>query len=268
MQFKWEKWNTEFTGGVPRGGHRPGLQKCAFPIGEDRPTGSQVYTDWLPSPERQVQAAAQSSTCGRSYFRSLNRPGFFEIVPYRIVNEEYSERGNPDLQHAIADNLDVRYEFFPKATEQLMLGVFYKYIQNPIEYTLQADARRGQDIFYGPGNFGNANNYGLELDYIKFFRKVGVKANYTFTNSSITTPKTIRIRDENGDLKAIQVEQTRPLYGQSRHIGNLTLLYKNTQTGWDAQLAGSYTGKRINTVSQFLDNDFWQAGFLQMDASN
>ena len=35
----------------------------------------------------------------------------------------------------------------------------------------------------------------------------------------------------------------------------------------DIQIAGSYTGPRINTVSQFVDNDLWQKGFVQMDAS-
>ncbi|MGY0036161.1 hypothetical protein [Pedobacter sp. NJ-S-72] len=32
-------------------------------------------------------------------------------------------------------------------------------------------------------------------------------------------------------------------------------------------MAGSYTGERINTISQFVDNDLWQKGFIQMDAS-
>ena len=57
------------------------------------------------------------------------------------------------------------------------------------------------------------------------------------------------------------------MYGQSKHIANLSLLYKDVQNGWDAQLAGSYTGERINTISQYLDNDIWQKGFVQLDFS-
>ena len=45
-----------------------------------------------------------------SYARSINRPSFFEIVPYSIINEDYKEKGNPDLKHTVADNLDLRYE--------------------------------------------------------------------------------------------------------------------------------------------------------------
>ncbi len=265
LQFRTTDQPLEITGGV-RIEHTDQGYAMKFPIGEDNPTGSQIYTDVLPS--LHVRYRPDERTNWRlSYFRSLNRPGFFEIVPYRIVNEEYQERGNPNLKRAIADNIDLRYEFFPRPLEQFMVGLFYKHIQDPIEYTLQKDAIRGQDLYYGPGNFGNATNLGLEVDAIKYFRQWGVKANYTYTNSSITTPKSKRIRNAQGDLETITVNQTRALYGQSAHVANLSLLYKDAAHGWDGQLAASYTGGRINTVSQFVDNDLYQKGFIQMDAS-
>lgn len=237
-----------------------------FTLGESRPTGSQVYTDVLPSLNVKY-ALTDQQNLRASYFRSVNRPGFFEIVPGKIVQEDYQERGNPDLKRALADNMDLRYEWFPNGGEQLLMGVFYKRIKDPIEFTLQADATRPQDIYYSPGNFGTARNYGVELDYVKFFNRFGIKANYTYTHSRITTSKSERYRDTNGDLKTRSVQQERPLYGQSEHIGNFSLLYKDAHTGWDGQLAASYTGPRINTVSQFVDNDFWQKGFMQMDFS-
>ncbi|HSC40041.1 MAG TPA: hypothetical protein VLD19_19290, partial [Chitinophagaceae bacterium] len=64
------------------------------------------------------------------------------------------------------------------------------------------------------------------------------------------------------------VNQTRPLQGQSKHIANLSLLIKDeNKFGIDAQLAFGYVSRRINTVSQFLDNDLWQKGFAQVDFS-
>lgn len=265
IQFRTMDQPLEITGGV-RVEHTDQGYAMKFPIGEEYPTGSQIYTDVLPSLHFRYRPNEQTNW-RLSYFRSLNRPGFFEIVPYRIVNEEYQERGNPNLKRVIADNVDVRYEFFPRPLEQFMVGLFYKRIQDPIEYTLQKDAIRGQDLYYGPGNFGNATNFGVEVDVIKYVRQWGLKANYTYTNSSITTPKSKRIRNEQGDLETITVNQTRPLYGQSAHVANLSLLYKNAERGWDAQVAASYTGGRINTVSQFVDNDLYQRGFVQMDAS-
>lgn len=267
LQFKIQQRQLEILGGV-RAEHTTQGYTMKAPAGEEHPSDEQNYTDLLPGLHFKF-TGIKNANIRASYFRSVNRPGFLEIVPYRITNEEYQERGVFGLKHAVADNIDLRYEYFPQPAEQIMAGVFYKHIKDPIEYTLQPDAARGQDVYYSPGNFGTANNYGLELDFIKFFRNFGIKANYTYTNSSITTPKSARVRDNthNGDVHLVTVNQTRPLYGQSAHVANLTLVYKDSRHGWDVQLAGSYTGPRINTVSQFLDDDLWQTGVLQLDGS-
>ena len=113
VQFRTLDRPLEAVGGV-RVEHTNQGYAMKFPIGEDFPTGSQIYTDILPSLHLRYRPGDGRTNWRASYFRSLNRPGFFEIVPYRIVNEEYQERGNPNLQRAIADNLDLRYEYFPR----------------------------------------------------------------------------------------------------------------------------------------------------------
>ncbi|WP_343565850.1 TonB-dependent receptor [Sphingobacterium sp.] len=264
--FNYENDKFQMIGGI-RMEHTNQGYTLLFPAGEKRPEGSQIYTEWLPSltikyhldKKQQLHAA---------YYRALNRPGFYELVPSSVVNEEFMEKGNPDLKHALADNFDLRYELFPEASSQFLVGMFYKKIKNPIEYTFQPDEVRRQDVYYMPGNFGTAKNFGLEVDYIKYIQKFGVKANYTYTHSRITTTKMSRKTNEvTQDPDPIFLDQTRPLYGQAAHIANLSLLYKDTNKGWEGQLAGSYTGSRINTVSQFLNNDLWQKGFIQLDAS-
>ncbi|MFC1222899.1 TonB-dependent receptor domain-containing protein [Pedobacter sp. BG31] len=264
--FKYNSAKLEVIGGA-RVEHTNQGYHLLFAAGESFPKGNQVYTDVLPSLTAKY-FLNEKAQLHASYYKALNRPGFYEIVPGKVVNEEFQERGNPNLQRALADNFDLRYELFPGASEQLLVGAFYKRIKNPIEYTFQADAVRGQDIYYSPGNFGTANNYGAEVDYIKYFSKIGVKANYTYTHSRINTTKTTRvINNITGDTEPANVNQERPLYGQSAHIANLSILFKDTKKGWDAQVAGAYTGPRINTVSQFLNNDLWQEGFIQVDAA-
>jgi len=264
--FKYNSAKLEVIGGL-RVEHTNQGYNLLFPAGEAFPKGNQIYTDLLPSLTAKYFLSAKAQLHA-SYYKALNRPGFYEIVPGRVKNEDFIERGNVNLQRALADNFDLRYELFPGASEQLLVGAFYKRIKNPIEYTFLADAVRGQDTYYTPGNFGTANNYGAEVDYIKYFSKIGVKANYTYTHSRINTTKTTRvINSATGDTEPANVNQERPLYGQSAHIANLSLLFKDTKKGWDVQLAGAYTGPRINTVSQFLNNDLWQEGFVQMDAS-
>ncbi|MDR0748926.1 MAG: TonB-dependent receptor [Tannerellaceae bacterium] len=230
-------------------------------------SGNQVYTDYLPDVHLKYSPLANNNIRA-SYYKSINRPGFFEIVPYRIINEDYTEMGNPDLQHTIAHNIDLRYEYFPRPSEQFMLGLFYKKIENPIEYGM---ITQGQGTFYMPANFGNASNYGMEIDITKYFHSFGVKGNYTFTHSAITTTKLFNYNnpDPSSSEKVLvkNVNQTRPLNGQARHVANLSLLYKDTQYGWDGQLAFSYTGDRMYAVSRYLDNDIWQSGYFQLDAS-
>jgi outer membrane receptor protein involved in Fe transport len=179
---------------------------------------------------------------------------------------DYLEYGNTDLKHATADNYDIRYEFFPKPLDQLLFGVFYKKIANPIEYAL-VRSTSSKDLVLEAGNFGTAHNYGLEVDITKYISKFGFRANYSFTQSSITTPKQEAYVDASGGSTLRTVNQTRPLQGQSKNLGNLSLLFKDNKSGLDAQISAVYTGERINSVSDYLNNDVWQKSFISLDLS-
>ena len=220
--------------------------------------GNQKYWDCLPDLHLKYHLT-EKMNLHLSYARAINRPSFFEIVPYSIINEEYKEKGNPDLKHTVADNLDLRWEFFPQAAEQLMVGFFYKHLQNPIEYGLISE---GQDLYYTPLNLGTANNTGIELDALKYSHSFGIKFNYTYTHSTITTEKR---RMEGNEI--VTVRQSRPLAGQAAHVANLSLLYKNTKHGLNAQLTGSYIGKRLADVSNWYLNDIWENEYFRMELS-
>jgi hypothetical protein len=225
--------------------------------------GSITYLDVLPSVHLKYELKKKMNLRS-SYFSSISRPNFFEVVPYDINEEDFRERGNPDLNRTRAANFDMRWEYFPKPLDQIMVGLFYKRIVDPIESALRIV---GQSVFLQPNNFGIATNAGIEMDYTKYVSKFGVRAFYTFTHSEITTTKIVRFRDINGNLSSREEDQTRPLQGQSMHIANLALLYKNAAKKLDLQLAMVYTGDRIISVSPYLDNDIWQRGFVQLDFS-
>ena len=233
------------------------------PRGED-PVGKQLYWDILPNIQFKY-TPSQKMNWRASYFRSLSRPGFFDIVPYQIQEEEFVEYGNPDLRRSKIDNVDARWEFFPQPNDQLMIGAFYKRIKDPIEYAYYT--RNSRQGGLGLTNLGNAQNIGLEIDWIKFIRMLGIKANYTYTQSSITTSKIYYGKTETGDTKTLTTNQTRPLVGQAAHVANLSLLLKDTKNGWDAQLSASYTGDKIAIVSRFLNSDYWDKATFNLDAS-
>lgn len=111
-------------------------------------------------------------------------------------------------------------------------------------------------------NFGTANNYGAEIDVLKYFNWFGIKANYTYNHSKITTDKRLMESSE-----VVSKRQSRPLYGQAAHVANLSLLFKDTKGGREGQLSGSYTGKRLSGISNWYDDDIWEDGYFQLDAS-
>ena len=229
--------------------------------------GEQSYWDYLPSASLKW-TPTKNMNIRLSYYRSINRPGFYEIVPYQIMGEEYQEKGNPNLKRARIDNIDLRWEWFPSKTEQILAGVFYKYLKNPIEQvfvTSDGKIGAGTDAYYMPDNLGNAKNMGFEIDVIKYIRHFGIKANYTYTYSKITTSKR-EYKEGSAEYKS-GVTQSRPLVNQAPHTANISLLYKDTENGWNAQLASSFTGAKLALVSPFKDADQWDKAMFGIDLS-
>jgi outer membrane receptor protein involved in Fe transport len=226
--------------------------------------GNKVYGNPLPSLNiKYILSSKQNIRL--SYYKALSRPSFFEVIPIELSGDNWTDAGNPNLNAATADSYDARYEFFNKGNDQLLAGVFYKKIDDAIEYTFASTTVSSGNLV--PINAGTATNYGFELVFSKYIKNFGASANYTYTNSSITTSKKLFYRDGNGNQNTTDENQTRPLQGQSNHIGNVSFIYKNSKLGFDAQLSWVYTGRRINFVSPYKDLDYWQRDFSQVDFS-
>jgi len=265
-QFKFTIGKLQTVGGV-RYEHTGQNWLDAQPQTKEGKTGSIKYYDLLPDLSFKYMLNDKENLRA-SYYSAISRPNFYELIPHTSgdADADYLEYGNPHLQHATSGNYDLRYEFFPKPLDQFLLGIFYKQIVNPIEYALLRSTS-SKDLVLEAGNFGTAHNYGLEADITKYISKFGFRANYSYTQSQITTSKEQRYKDGAGNTTIRDVNQTRPLQGQSKHLGNLSLLYKDTKSGIDAQISAVYTGERINSVSQYLNNDVWQKSFVSLDLS-
>ena len=261
---------TQVIGGVRVENTDQGYQ-LIYPTDPSIPTKlSQKYTDVLPSISLK-HMPNEHTNIRASYYKAITRPGYFEIVPYynAFQSDGYPEVGNPELKRVRAHNFDLRWEYFPNSFDQILIGAFYKKIIDPIEYATVLGPT-GQPRVQ-PGNYGTANNWGLEFDYTKYFNKFGIKVNYTFTDSRITTTKALRQRENPNDptssVIVLTPRQTRPLQGQAKHLGNISLLFKDQKLGTNMQLAMVYTGERIENVSPFFENDSWVKPFAQLDFS-
>ena len=245
-----------------RGEHTYQTYYSNLPVTFPGKTATITYTDYLPSVNVKYSLTDEQALRA-SYYKSILRPAYADLIPYPDVtaDEIYAHIGNPYLQHTQINNYDLRYEFFPGVFDEFMLGGFYKQLINPIETVLE-QASGGASLFLTPTNFGNAQNYGGELVAKKFFGNIGAEINYTYTNSQITTPKSVVI-----DGVVTERNQTRPLQGQAANIGNVSLLYKDQKLGLDAQLSLSYIGERIEAVSNYYGLDTWERPATFLDFS-
>lgn len=228
--------------------------------------GTISYTDVLPSLHLKY-ALTDNQNLRASYFASISRPGFGELVPYKVTGEYFDQVGNPFLKHITADNVDLRYELFPGGADQLLIGSFYKKIYNPIEYFVVRDGGPSSQVIKPQNDDGAATNYGFEAAATKFFGLIGFSVNYTYTHSSITTTKLLYSNDPVKGLQQTNVDQTRSLQGQANNVGNASILFKSAKLGLDMQLAFVYTGERLAQVSPYYNLDFYQHAYNQLDFS-
>ncbi|MBO9378592.1 TonB-dependent receptor [Sphingomonas histidinilytica] len=99
------------------------------------------YDDWLPS--LLVRVTPSDDTVFRfAYTRSIGRPNYSQLSPSGALNYEAGAApgtfegsisfGNPDLKPYRSDNLDATAEWYFAKGGLLSVGVFAKFIKNPI----------------------------------------------------------------------------------------------------------------------------------------
>ena len=262
-ELKWNHERWEILGGLrtENTNHNYVSEESIYLPGK---TGNYIYTDYLPSVNVKYKLTGDKDIRA-SYFSGISRPNFIEYIPVIKSGDYFDQQGNSNIKHIQSNNADIRYEQYFNAEDYFMVGSFYKYIINPIEYEVTQISNSQYD--YQPQNVGNATNYGAELIFTRHYRNFAINGNYSYTKSSITTPKLVYAVDKNGNYVKYYMNQTRPLQGQSDHIANLSLLYESVKKGIQAQLSWVYTGQRIEYISAYYGLDYWQKATSQLDFS-
>jgi len=214
-----------------------------------------TYTDLLPSLQLNYKLSNKSQLRA-SYFSSISRPNYYELVPY--VNDGFNgtaTMGNPALKHATADNFDLRYELYPKDDEQLFVSAFYKILYNPIE--LSISDFNGGDIVSEPENVApKATVEGIELVYTRYFGHFGVSGNYAYIYSNVKAPKIVADSVGPNNQRVYKLE-SRPLQGQTKNSLNASLMYRDTHHGIFVQLAYQYIGKTLSQLYASYGYDYY-----------
>lgn len=224
---------------------------------------SDDYTNVLPSVN--VKHEFNDKIIGRAaYYASLVRPGFGEMAPFAILNDDRDEveLGNPNLEALEADNFDLSIEYYPTELSVLSFGVFYKDIENAIygvEFDI-ADVPSSVDLSFLPATLidGDGTNgeiadvvtfinvpstelTGVEFNYVQSLEDLNpslegflVSANLTLTDSESTLPNGRVVRFLN----------------QSDTVWNLAIGYDKGP--WDLRLSANFRG---NSLDELFDTD-------------
>jgi TonB-dependent receptor len=219
-------------------------------------TGDKSYTEWLPQ-FSMVYRTGSESQLRAAVTRSLARPNFEDMAPWRLINIEDMEieLGNPDLDVTTSWNFDLMWEIYMKPVGIFSAGVFYKDLSDIIYLFNVDEVVDGEDFeVIQPRNGDSGNLFGVEFAFQKNFTSwkggwggLGLYANYTYVDSEAQYP----------DREATS------LPGQSDNVANFALVYE--KYGISTRLSWNYNGKNLLEVGDELAEDLWVDNHAQLD---
>ncbi len=200
-----------------------------------------------------VQSFAGNQNVRLSYSTTVNRPEFRELAEFEFTDVVGSRavRGNPNLQRALIQNVDARWEMFPGGRNIVSASAFFKNFDRPIERVVIAAANPITTF----QNADNARNFGVELETAyELGQGFFVNANYTFVDSKIALLP---------EQQTVQTSLERPLAGQSKNLFNVTAEY--ARSGFAARVLVNYAGDRISDVGSNGAPDIIEQGRETVD---
>jgi TonB-dependent receptor len=232
------------------------LDEEGDPLGLAPTSGDKDYTEWLPQVHL-VYRLDDRSNLRAAVTRSLARPNFEMIAPWRLINREDQEieLGNPELDVTTAWNLDLMWERYLEPLGILSAGLFYKQLDDSVFIFNFEEVI--DDIEYEvtqPQNGDSAELWGIELAYQNQFTSLGgfwggfgVYLNYTYIDSEANYPD----------------RETTRLQGQSEHVGNVALVYE--KYNFSGRLSVNYNGNSILEIGGEAAEDIWVDDHTQLD---
>jgi len=177
--------------------------------------------------------------------QTVARPEFRELAPFVFTDFAggFSVQGYSKLTQTKIYNADLRWEWFPSASEVVAVSVFYKHFDAPIERMIATSPKLQT---YRNARF--ANNVGVEvegrksLEFIsKSMRDLSVGLNFAYIFSRV------QINPASDGLLAPTSTQ-RYLEGQSPYVLNAFVGYDNERSGTNVRALFNTFGKRIAFV--------------------
>jgi TonB-dependent receptor len=223
---------------------RSELEVNSVTVGGERFLSEPAYTDVLPSVALNW-GLNDVQNLRFSYSRTLSRPEYREISPvtYRDVLAGEEVRGNPDLQRALIDNFDARWELYPGSGEVFSVALFAKRFHDPIERIYRGTSGTPLTTFV---NAESALNYGVELEARKELGFLGERFSpfSAFANATLMR-STVEIAD------SLTLNEDRAMVGQAPYVVNAGLAWSGADNRASATLLYNVVGERIVSAGEF-----------------
>ncbi len=200
--------------------------------------------------------------------RTLARPTFRELAPF--VNYDFEDGfiyvGNTDLDRSLVDNIDLRWEIFPKSGEIFSISGFYKNFLSPIEKVINPEAANVEITWK---NVEQATLFGLELEARTNLGFISSKLQHFNLGANFTLVKAETTIDEK-ELEQIRAQdpnhpETRDMFGQSPYVVNGYLNYLNTELGLEANVTYNVSGPRMVLVIQGATPNVYEQAFHSLN---
>ncbi len=221
------------------------IRLSSFSINDETIAIKYRTNDLLPSLNI-VANITKESNLRFAFSRTVARPSFREFAPFAFYDYYNLSlvQGNPNLKRSLINNLDLRYEIFPKLNEVYSISFFYKTFENAIEETIYPQQSELTRTFENAD--GIAKNYGIEIEFRKNLGFISsVLQSFTLNGNLALIQSKITVKQGGAGT-----EDTRPMWSQSPYTFNLNLIYQNYESGTIATLSYNTFGKRIAQVSQ------------------
>ena len=213
-------------------------------------------TDFLPA-LNVTWKYAQTDQLRFGYGRTVSRPDFRELseAPFDQVLGAGVMKGNPELDRAVIDNVDFRWESYPKRGDTLSAGLFYKRLDSPIELVIVPGTEPTTTFQNAP----SAVNVGLEFEGRRSFDTGALRDWYVSGNIALISSEV------DVGLAGVATSTERPLQGQSPFVVNLAFGYDNAETGTSFALLYNVYGERITAIGTYGVPDVYEQPFNQLD---
>jgi len=210
-------------------------------------TGEIAQTDLLPAMSA-IWSPWERQNVRFSYGRTLARPTFREltdVVNYEAFTDDFIG-GNPNLDLTVIDNLDLRWEWFPRGGEVVAASAFYKKLDRPIEQVFESGR-----IF--PNNVDSGQVYGIEFEarrkldvFTPALANVSVGFNASLIKSQVAISAT-----ELALIRAVfpNASDKRALFGQSPYLVNIDATYRIPRRSSAFTVVYGIAGKRLDLVT-------------------